>query len=117
MHVRLLRVCDVAIKAARSSHHVTREVVQVVERALQGVCVHVQDDHVLQRSTAHSLREEKGAVSAAADQRRYSHHYYFTSFNIIEYKRVHFSIHTHSKQSFIFLVFLNDGCAGDFLCI
>lgn len=70
MHVRLLRVCvcvcDVAIKAARWSHHVTREVVQVVERALQGVCIHVQDDHVLQRSTAHPLREEKGDVSAAA---------------------------------------------------
>lgn len=99
-------VCDVAIKAARWSHHVTREVVQVIERALQGVCIHVQDDHVLQRSTAHSLREEKGDVSAAAHQRRYSHHYYFTSFK---------SIHIHSKRSFI--VFLNDGCAGDFLCI
>lgn len=66
-------MCDVAIKAACSSHHVTREVVQVVERALQGVRVHVQDDHVLQRATAHSLREEKGDV-------RCSHQYTLKSF-------------------------------------
>lgn len=100
-------VCDVAIKAARSSHHVTREVVQVVERALQGVCIHVQDDHVLQRSTAHSLREEKGDVSAAAHQRRCSHHYYFTSF----------SVYTHTQSNhllfFLMMVVLETSCASD----
>ena len=31
----------------RVSHHVTGQVVQVIKGTLQGVCVHIQNDHIL----------------------------------------------------------------------
>lgn len=40
------------------SHHITWQVVQVIKGALHGVGVHIQNDHILQRSTAYPLQEE-----------------------------------------------------------
>lgn len=38
------------------SHHISGQVAEVVKGTLQGVGVHVQNDHILQRATAHSLK-------------------------------------------------------------
>lgn len=41
------------------SHHISGQVAEVVKGTLQGVAVHVQNDHILQRPTAHSLNDNK----------------------------------------------------------
>lgn len=37
------------------THHVTGQLVQIVCGAFQGVCVHVQNDHILQGPALYSL--------------------------------------------------------------
>lgn len=43
------------LRGVKESHHVGRDLLQVLVGRLQGVGVHVQYDHVLQSSTPHSL--------------------------------------------------------------
>lgn len=56
--MRLLST-EVCVCVRVHSHHISGQVAEVVEGTLQGVGVHIQNDHILQRPTAHSLKENK----------------------------------------------------------
>ncbi len=57
-------VC-VCVCVFRDTNHVTGQVVQVICGAFQGVCVHVQNDHILQGSALYFLKMQHTLLHTA----------------------------------------------------